>query len=60
MTNKCEIDALWNKKWYNSNGGLHREDVPAIEWTDGDTFWYLNDQQYSHAEWLNIPMVWHF
>ena len=29
------------KNWY-LNGKLHREDGPAIEYTNGDKHWYLN------------------
>ena len=29
-------------EWYNKNGKLHREDGPAIEYTDGSKYWYLN------------------
>ena len=25
------------------NGKLHREDGPAIEWSDGSKHWYFND-----------------
>lgn len=27
---------------YWLNGKLHREDGPAIEWSDGSKFWYVN------------------
>lgn len=29
------------KSWY-LNGNLHREDGPAIEWGDGDKWWYID------------------
>ena len=32
-----------SKFWY-LNGHLHREDGPAIEYSDGDKYWYLNGQ----------------
>ena len=35
------IDEYGNKRCY-LNGKLHREDGPAIEWTDGDKAWYLD------------------
>lgn len=31
-------------KKYTLNGKLHRIDGPAMEWSDGDNFWYLNGQ----------------
>ena len=37
-----EIDVYGNKFWYNSLGQHHREDGPAIEYTNGDKFWYKN------------------
>ena len=30
-----------DKEWY-LNGELHREDGPAVEYSDGDKEWYLN------------------
>lgn len=30
------------KRWYK-DGFLHREDGPAIEWSDGDKYWYTNN-----------------
>ncbi len=38
---KCEIDGYGHKRWY-LNGGLHREDGPAMEWVNGDKEWWLN------------------
>ena len=29
-------------EYRNSNGKLHREDGPAVEYIDGDKKWYLN------------------
>ena len=33
------------KHWYLNNE-LHREDGPAIEWSDGDKYWYLNNKKH--------------
>jgi len=30
---------------------LHREDGPAVEWSDGDKYWYLDDIRYREEEW---------
>ena len=38
-----EVDEFGNKTWF-LNGNLHREDGPAIEWSDGTKCWYLNDE----------------
>jgi len=32
-----------HKKWY-LNGKLHREDGPAIEFSNGNKEWWLNDE----------------
>jgi hypothetical protein len=29
------------QRWF-LNGKLHREDGPAVEWTNGSKSWYLN------------------
>jgi hypothetical protein len=41
-TYKVTVSAKGTIKWYNENDESHREDGPAIEWTDGDKWWYLN------------------
>ncbi|MDE1834861.1 MAG: hypothetical protein KGH64_06010, partial [Candidatus Micrarchaeota archaeon] len=33
-----------DKEWRLPNGKRHRTDGPAIEYADGDKFWYLNGQ----------------
>ena len=33
------------REWY-LNGKLHREDGPAIEYTNGDKCWYLNGKRH--------------
>ena len=62
----------YGKRWY-LDGKCHREDGPAVEYTDGtklwyldgklnrtdghaveyagNKYWYLNDVQYTEAEW---------
>ena len=40
-TVKVEADGY--KEWYLNNQ-LHREDGPAIEYSNGSKSWYLNDQ----------------
>ena len=48
-------------EWYLNNQ-LHREDGPAVEWSDGDKYWYLNGKRHredgpayigsnGHKEW---------
>ena len=39
---QVEIDQKGTKIWRNAKGQKHREDGPAIEYTDGLKFWYIN------------------
>ena len=43
---KMEIDIFDNKKWKLPNGDLHREDGPAVEYRNGNKFWYLNNKRH--------------
>ena len=47
----CLIDKYNNIAWFK-NGEFHREDGPAIEYDNGDKYWYLNDTLYNEQEWL--------
>ena len=31
-----------NRRWYNEKGQLHRLNGPAIEFNNGNKFWYIN------------------
>ncbi len=37
-----EIDEYGTKKWLNANGGLHREDGPALIYMNNDKVWFKN------------------
>lgn len=38
-----KVDRYLTTEWYNERGDLHREnDLPAIEYTNGDKLWYTN------------------
>jgi hypothetical protein len=39
------VDADGDKFWY-LNGKIHREDGPAVEYSNGTKYWYLNDQRH--------------
>ena len=45
------IDECGNKFYYKDKAMdiLHREDGPAVEWSDGEKVWYLNDVSYTEA-----------
>ena len=46
MDEQAVFDALQygTRRYYNKAGHLHRTNGPAVEWADGDKFWYQNDQ----------------
>ncbi len=41
-----EIDSFGNIRYYNDKGQFHREDGPAIEYANGDKFWYFNGMRH--------------
>ena len=41
---RIEVDKWGARCYYNTNGQLHRENGPAIEYADGSKSWYKNDQ----------------
>ena len=45
ITYKVVVYDKGNKFWY-LNDKLHREDGPAMEFSDGDRGWYLNGKQH--------------
>ena len=50
---EIKIDEYGTKRWY-LNGKRHREDGPAIEYSDGRKLWYLNGKQISEYEFNKI------
>ena len=42
MKSELTIDEDGTKEWKLPNSDYHREDSPAIEFIDGDKFWYIN------------------
>ena len=44
-----KVHANGAKFWY-LNDQRHREDGPAIEWSDGTKYWYLNGQELTEKE----------
>jgi len=49
--------------WINSQGQYHREDGPAIEYNNGDKYWYRNDQRHREdgpaIEWADGDKEWY-
>jgi hypothetical protein len=37
--------------WFNDDGEWHREEGPALIFTNGDVEWYLNDTSYIFHKW---------
>ena len=35
------------------NGELHREDGPAIEWSDGTKVWWVNGEEMTREEYYD-------
>jgi hypothetical protein len=58
------VDSYDNKKWYNKDGKLHREDGPAIEWINGNRTWYFNGKLHREdgpaIEYANGDKKWYF
>ena len=46
---KVVVDDRGTKSWF-LNDVLHREDGPAIEYYNGDKYWYLNGEHLTEAE----------
>jgi glucan-binding YG repeat protein len=40
-----------NRFWLNEDGQMHCEHGPAVEWSNGSKWYYLNDQCLSRADW---------
>ena len=62
MTNPI-IDEYGTKYWHNSQGEVHREDGPAIEYPDGSKKWYKNGLLHREdgpaIEWINGGQEWY-
>jgi len=44
---------IWKgNKFWMLNGDYHREDGPAIEWTDGDESWFILGKLYTKEGYL--------
>jgi len=56
------VDEYGTKRW-RLNDLLHREDGPAVEWTDGHKAWYLNGKRHRKdgpaIEWANGHRTWY-
>lgn len=57
-----KVDYRGTKRWYLNNH-LHREDGPAVEWSDDSKEWYLNGQLHREdgpaVEWSDGIKRWY-
>jgi hypothetical protein len=58
-----ETNSYGDIRYYNDLNQYHREDGPAIEYTDGSKWWYLNGQRHREdgpaIEWDNGTKWWY-
>ena len=63
MKSKLTINGLGTKLWRLPNGDYHREDGPAIEYSDGLKAWYLNGERHREdgpaIEWVSGNKWWY-
>ena len=52
ITYTVKVHENGTKEWF-LNGQRHREDGPAIEYSDGTKDWYLNDEELTEQEFNN-------
>ena len=61
-TYKVTVDSEGTIKWYNKDNQLHREDGPAVEYANGDKFWFINGKQHREdgpaIEYANGDKLW--
>ena len=43
-TYKVTVDSNGNIRWHNEKGQYHCEHGPAIEYADGDKYWFQNGE----------------
>ena len=40
------VDEHGTRRYYNKDNRLHRTNGPAVEWNDGEKWWYQNGQRH--------------
>ena len=59
---EVKVDSNGTKQWF-LNGKRHREDGPAVEWSDGTKEWYLNGNLHREdgpaVEWSDGEKRWY-
>jgi hypothetical protein len=51
MKSKLTVYDNGDKEWRLPSGELHRENGPAVEWSNGDKWWYLNGMNYTEQDY---------
>jgi len=58
-----EIDANGTKWWHNSQGQIHRDDGPAVEFASGSKSWWKNGELHREdgpaREYADGTKYWH-
>ena len=61
--NNPRIDGVGNKFWYNKNREFHRENGPAVEYSNGNKCWYFNGERHRQdgaaVEYTNGDKWWY-
>ena len=52
LKQRVVVDQHGSRLYYNQDGELHRENGPAIEWADGDCWWFLSGIRYNYTQYL--------
>lgn len=64
MKSELKINVDGYKEWLLPNGELHREDGPAIEYSDGDKYWYINGKLHREdgpaIEYSDKNKIWYY
>ena len=52
--NNCIVTENTNVSYYYLNGQLHREDGPAVIYTNGTKEWWINNKRLTEEEFNKI------
>lgn len=47
------VNRLGTKLWY-FNGVRHRENAPAVEYANGNKWWFMNGKYYSESDYWKV------
>ena len=59
----CKVNECGDKRYFNAEDQLHRENGPAVEYANGDKFWYINGKCHREdgpaLEYANAVKYWY-